>query len=454
MKLRKVWMKIEKNSTEIIQEYMVYYLNGERFASSTMQGGKRAYTIENYDRRLYVENSKDIFSKEKENILDKLDIGTLMYENLVHSLKVVGTVKRVLISMILQKHKYVFEKEKTDMINNVFAEVNVTYMLDERIIPVVRRRKVINGNICSALQEIVKSIVEKYKNITKLKIRNLQTAKYNVILCPGQGGVLIHEGIGHNLEGDIYFKKESLLNNMLKKKIFNKQINISDSCNEIDYIYYNLSSDGSVTQNVDLVKNGVINGLLSDMYISSCYGVEDTGNGRCATFENMALPRMRNTYLHNGEKTANEIIDNMREGIIALELGGGSVDIVSGHFVFNIALGGYNDIRKKLIERGIPESEVKFIHEADTDMKKKELFQKTRKGEVRVLLGSTQKMGAGTNVQDKLIALHDVDCPWRPSDLEQRSGRIVRQGNENPQVDIYRYVTEQTFDASVMRKER
>ena len=107
----------------------------------------------------------------------------------------------------------------------------------------------------------------------------------------------------------------------------------------------------------------------------------------------------------------------------------------------------YKDIRKKLIERGIPESEVKFIHEADTDMKKKELFQKTRKGEVRVLLGSTQKMGAGTNVQDKLIALHDVDCPWRPSDLEQRSGRIVRQGNENPQVDIYRYVTEQTFDA-------
>ena len=107
----------------------------------------------------------------------------------------------------------------------------------------------------------------------------------------------------------------------------------------------------------------------------------------------------------------------------------------------------YDDIRKKLIERGIPDSEVKFIHEADTDIKKKELFQKTRKGEVRVLLGSTQKMGAGTNVQDRLIALHDVDCPWRPSDLEQRSGRIIRQGNSNPDVDIFRYVTEQTFDA-------
>ena len=107
----------------------------------------------------------------------------------------------------------------------------------------------------------------------------------------------------------------------------------------------------------------------------------------------------------------------------------------------------YDDIRAKLIERGVPASEIRFIHEADTDVKKKELFQKTRKGEVRILLGSTQKMGAGTNVQDRLIALHDVDCPWRPSDLEQRSGRIIRQGNSNPEVDIYRYVTEQTFDA-------
>lgn len=107
----------------------------------------------------------------------------------------------------------------------------------------------------------------------------------------------------------------------------------------------------------------------------------------------------------------------------------------------------YYDIRKKLIERGIPESEVRFIHEANTEVKKRELFQKTRKGEVRILMGSTQKMGAGTNVQDKLIAMHDLDCPWRPSDLQQRAGRIVRQGNENSDVHIYRYVTEQTFDA-------
>lgn len=107
----------------------------------------------------------------------------------------------------------------------------------------------------------------------------------------------------------------------------------------------------------------------------------------------------------------------------------------------------YTDIRRKLIERGVPESEISFIHEAKTEAQKQELFKKVRKGEVRVLLGSTQKMGAGTNVQNKLIALHDIDCPWRPSDLEQRSGRIIRQRNENPDVDIYRYVTEETFDA-------
>lgn len=107
----------------------------------------------------------------------------------------------------------------------------------------------------------------------------------------------------------------------------------------------------------------------------------------------------------------------------------------------------YDDIRNKLIKRGVPKEEIRFIHEADTEAKKQELFKKVRKGEVRILIGSTQKMGAGTNVQDKLIALHDLDCPWRPADLEQRSGRIIRQGNENPEVDIYRYVTEQTFDA-------
>lgn len=107
----------------------------------------------------------------------------------------------------------------------------------------------------------------------------------------------------------------------------------------------------------------------------------------------------------------------------------------------------YDDIKNKLIDKGVPEEEIAFIHDAKTENQKAELFEKVRNGDVRVLFGSTQKMGAGTNVQDKIIASHDLDCPWRPSDLEQRLGRTVRQGNTNEEVEIYRYVTEKTFDA-------
>ncbi len=110
---------------------------------------------------------------------------------------------------------------------------------------------------------------------------------------------------------------------------------------------------------------------------------------------------------------------------------------------FNI----YDDIRNKLVAMGVPKEEIAFIHEAGSDTQKEELFAKVRKGEIRILMGSTQKMGAGTNVQNKLIAMHDLDVPWRPADLEQRAGRIVRQGNENAEVTIYRYITENTFDA-------
>ncbi len=107
----------------------------------------------------------------------------------------------------------------------------------------------------------------------------------------------------------------------------------------------------------------------------------------------------------------------------------------------------YDDIREKLVTKGIPKEEIVFIHEAGTETKKAELFAKVRSGQVRVLLGSTPKLGAGTNIQDRLIALHHLDCPWKPADLEQQEGRILRQGNQNKKVKIFRYVTENTFDA-------
>ena len=128
----------------------------------------------------------------------------------------------------------------------------------------------------------------------------------------------------------------------------------------------------------------------------------------------------------------------------------GAVPLPEQEPVFTV----YDDIRQKLIAQGMPADQIAFIHEANTEVRKKELFSKVRTGQVRVLLGSTAKMGAGTNVQDRLVALHDLDCPWRPGDLAQRKGRIERQGNKNPLVHVYRYVTEGTFDAYISHLRR
>jgi SNF2 family DNA or RNA helicase len=111
--------------------------------------------------------------------------------------------------------------------------------------------------------------------------------------------------------------------------------------------------------------------------------------------------------------------------------------------LFNI----YDDIKNKLVNKGIPENEIAYIHDANNENRKEELFDKVCKGQIRVLMGSTAKLGMGTNVQNRLVAIHELDCPWKPAEIEQREGRIIRQGNNNPEINIYRYVTESTFDA-------
>ena len=177
--------------------------------------------------------------------------------------------------------------------------------------------------------------------------------------------------------------------------------------------------------------------------------------------DNMLLITNDGRKLALDQRLANELLPDEPEGKVAtcannvFEIWQKSADTRLTQLVFcdlstpknDGKFNVYSDVRDKLIAKGVPESEIAFIHNADTETKKKELFAKVRKGQIRVLLGSTFKMGAGTNVQDRLKALHDLDCPWRPSDLTQRSGRIVRQGNKNEEVDIFRYVTERTFDA-------
>lgn len=187
------------------------------------------------------------------------------------------------------------------------------------------------------------------------------------------------------------------------------------------------------------IRNGMVDASVDNM-------LKITNDGRKLALDQ----RMLNPMLPDFESSkVNACVDNI------FQIWQDNADKKSAQLVFcdlstpkpDAEFSVYTDIRRKLIERGVPESEIRFIHEANTEVQKQELFKKVRRGEVRVLFGSTQKMGAGTNVQNKLIALHDIDCPWRPSDLEQRSGRIIRQGNENSDVHIYRYVTEQTFDS-------
>ena len=195
----------------------------------------------------------------------------------------------------------------------------------------------------------------------------------------------------------------------------------------------------SLSERADKVRNGEVDSTIDNM-------LKITNDGRKLALDQ----RLLNPMLPDFEKSkVNACVDNVyniwKESTSnkSAQLLFCDLSTPKGNNEFSV----YTDIRNKLIAKGIPEDEIKFIHEADTEVKKQELFKKVRKGDVRVLLGSTSKMGAGTNCQTKLIALHDLDCPWRPSDLEQRLGRIVRQGNENRKVEIYRYVTEQTFDA-------
>ena len=195
----------------------------------------------------------------------------------------------------------------------------------------------------------------------------------------------------------------------------------------------------SLAERAEQVRNGMVNPSVDNM-------LKITNDGRKLALDQ----RMINDMLPDFEGSKlNACVDNIyriweeNSDKKSAQLVFCDLSTPKGEDEFSV----YTDIRKNLIEKGIPADEVRFIHEADTEVKKQELFKKVRKGEVRVLLGSTQKMGAGTNCQDKLIALHDIDCPWRPSDLEQRSGRIIRQGNTNPEVEIFRYVTEGTFDA-------
>ena len=196
---------------------------------------------------------------------------------------------------------------------------------------------------------------------------------------------------------------------------------------------------GSFAERAEIVRNGGVDATVDNM-------LKITNDGRkCALDQrllNDMLPDDDDSKVNRCVKNAFEIWQETAEKK-STQLIFCDLSTPKNDGTFNV----YDDVREKLVEKGIPREEIKFIHEAATEAKKAELFAKVRAGEVRILLGSTAKLGAGTNIQDRLIALHHLDCPWKPSDLEQQEGRILRQGNQNEKVKIFRYVTENTFDS-------
>lgn len=334
-------MLFKRALKETIQEDLLYYINGERFFSHVVRNGQNTYIIKNKDIYLYADN----FKAGPCTCIDCacLDIGADGYKLLYELLQKVGSVSRLMISVIYQNTQSTYNGYTFKNNHSLYIEISVTYNIQSRAYSIIRSQSIYPIEISCILKhllDIATDIVRQYKDILQLPLLELRASNYNIILGAGTGGILIHEGIGHNLEADIYYDKKSLLYNKVGKKIFSGQINIVDSCDKTNYINYQLSTDGTKPCKVKLVKSGLIEDIMSDKFTSSYYHIKDTGNGRAATFENRPLPRMRNTYLENGNLDPADILGTMKWGIIALESGGGSVDIITGDFVLHITLAG------------------------------------------------------------------------------------------------------------------
>lgn len=186
-------------------------------------------------------------------------------------------------------------------------------------------------------------IAEQFKQYSPYSNNNwidISSSLIDIILPSGIGGIFIHEAIGHCLEADTYFQNNSILYGKMNKRItMNNDINILDTCNKTDYIYYDYSSDGTKSYDVQLIKNGYIEGVLTNNHISKLYNIKDTGNGRSASFNDFSLPRMRNTYLANGKESKENILKDTKNGVLVTDIGGGNINPETGDFVFQIERG-------------------------------------------------------------------------------------------------------------------
>ena len=239
-------------------------------------------------------------------------------------------------------------QRKANNQSTISAELTVFFSFSDFPMFIKRQITLGLGTPCDEqLVALANSLVNDYKPYIKIPLVDVVDMKCDLILPPGRGGILIHEAIGHALEADHFFESDGFFHGKMNKKIADSNISISDICCQKEMISFSYADDGSSPSNVDLIANGELVGVLSDQNTSRKWGIPNTGNGRSETCTHPVIPRMRNTYMHNGTITPQSIISDTRYGIYALDIGGGQVDISSGEFIFNVFAGYY-------IESGVP----------------------------------------------------------------------------------------------------
>ena len=288
------------------------------------------------------------------------------YDNVIEMFSTLGNVSNISINIKSDEQIDVLLRiDKNSYVNNVIRmlSANISALINISDYPILIKREFIlsqQQELEIQLYEKIKDIVANYLPYVKLPYRDVAHCDYDFLLPAGRGGIIIHEAIGHGLEADCYYLGKGILSEKWQKKVADASVCISDSCAQSNAINLDYSSDGSSTSNVELIKNGRIEGLMSDKQTARIWGISDTGNGRSSSYEYLAIPRMRNTFLHNGVYSHEDIISETNNGIYAIDVGAGQVDIGSGDFVFNIQSGYF-------IENGIPVALAKpFLFKGNT----------------------------------------------------------------------------------------
>jgi hypothetical protein len=305
----------------------------------------------NIDIQMFTNHLQDIYKNQCE-----ITLSNTFYND---AKQLISQLGEVLNFVVIVKHDEQFDIYLKDNYNiksvKRLLSVDITMLVNISNYPVLIKREceLLNQeNLENQIQKHIQKIVDEYVPYIHLPYRDVSHEELDLILPAGQGGILIHETVGHALEADYFFNEKSFLYDKISKNISSMPICVSDICDKKNMIDLDYSGDGVQCSNVELIKDGQLIGVMSDKATSQTWKIPNTGNGRASAYDQPVLPRMRNTYLHNGESTPEIIISETQKGIYAFDIGGGQVDIKTGGFLFNVQCGYF-------IENGIPTALVK-----------------------------------------------------------------------------------------------